>query len=149
MTRGQFGEGSGHAVNQLNLLVGDGLSEADNAGVLLGRDGRGTELFEAGNQRLAEALQAVALRLNGCPFDLVEVLADLFGRVHAVVEVGDERGDGSLEVDVVLPQRVVGVEEQGPAGRLAGGLEVGVHWQIYSPRGGIPSSLLQVLTLSF
>ena len=47
------------------------------------------------------------------------MLADFLGRVDAVVEVGDERGDGALEVDVVLPQRVVGVEEQGLVGGVA------------------------------
>ena len=35
--------------------------------------------------------------------NLVEVAADLFGGVDAMVEVGDEAGDRALEVDVVLP----------------------------------------------
>jgi hypothetical protein len=47
--------------------------------------------------------------------------------VGAVVKVGDERGDGLLEVDVVLPQRVVGVEEKGLSGRLAMNRGVGGH----------------------
>ncbi len=34
---------------------------------------------------------------------VVEMFANLFGGEGAVVEVGDERGDGALEVDVVLP----------------------------------------------
>jgi hypothetical protein len=109
------GDGLGDAGQQLDLLVGDGLREADDAGVLLRGDGLVGELLEAGDQRLAEALEAVAVGLDGGVLDVVEVLADLLGRVHAVVEVGDERGDGALEVDVVLPQRVVGVEEQGLA----------------------------------
>ena len=44
---------------------------------------------------------------------MVEVAAYLFRRVDAVIKVGDEGGDGTLEVDVVLPQRVIGVDEQG------------------------------------
>jgi hypothetical protein len=43
---------------------------------------------------------------------MVEMVADLFGRVNAMIEVGDERGDGALEVDIVLPQRIVCVKEQ-------------------------------------
>ena len=46
-------------------------------------------------------------------------LADLFGGMDAVIEVGDEAGDGALEVDVVLPEGVVGVDEQGLIGRAA------------------------------
>ena len=40
-----------------------------------------------------------------------------------MVEVGDERGDGALEVDVVLPESVVGVEEEGLAGGSCAGCE--------------------------
>jgi hypothetical protein len=50
------------------------------------------------------------------------VAADLFGGVDAVIEVGDEAGDGALEVDVVFPQGVVGVDEQGLIGRATEGL---------------------------
>lgn len=54
---------------------------------------------------------------DGGVFDLIEVTADLFGGVDAVVEVGDEAGDRALEVDVVLPEGVVGVDEQSLVGR--------------------------------
>jgi hypothetical protein len=45
-----------------------------------------------------------------------------------VIEVGDEAGDGALEVDVVLPEGVVGVDEQGLVGRSADGLA----WELSS-----------------
>ena len=89
--------------------------------VTLGRDGGFAELLEAGDEGFAKALQAVTLRLDGGALDAVEMLADLLRRVHAVVEVGDERGDRALEVNVVLPQRVVGIEQEGLSGRLAKG----------------------------
>ena len=44
-----------------------------------------------------------------------------------MVEIGDERGDGALEVDVVLPQGVVCVDEQRLVGRLAHALVRGGH----------------------
>jgi len=50
---------------------------------------------------------------------VVQMVANLLVRVSPVVEVGDERRDGALEVNVVLPQRVVGVEEQGLPGCVA------------------------------
>jgi hypothetical protein len=57
---------------------------------------------------------------DGGVFAEVEVVADLLGRVGVVIEEGDEGGDGALEVVVVLPQGVVGVEEQGLAGEAGG-----------------------------
>lgn len=48
--------------------------------------------------------------------NLVEVAADLFGGVDAVVEVGDKAGNGPLKVDVVLPESIVGVNEQSLVG---------------------------------
>jgi hypothetical protein len=44
------------------------------------------------------------------------VLADLFARVNTVIEIGDERGNRPLKVDIVLPERVVGVNQKGLAG---------------------------------
>jgi hypothetical protein len=37
-----------------------------------------------------------------------------------MIEIADEAGDSALEVDVVLPQRVVGVDEKGLAGEHRG-----------------------------
>ena len=46
----------------------------------------------------------------------VEGLAHLGRRILVVVQIADEGGDGALEVDVVFPERIVGVDEQ----RLSG-----------------------------
>ena len=52
--------------------------------------------------------------------------ADLFGGVDAMVEVRDEAGDGPLEVDVVFPEGVVGIDQQCLVDRMAEGLVRGV-----------------------
>jgi len=52
---GKIGEGLGYAGQQLDLLIGDRLGEADDALMLLRRDGGVCELLEAGNERAAEA----------------------------------------------------------------------------------------------
>ena len=84
--------------------------------MLLQRDGFGGKLLEAGDERAAEALHAVPMLLDGVALDRIKVPANLFPRVDTVVEIGDEGGDSALEVDVVLPQGVVGVEKQGVPG---------------------------------
>jgi len=118
---GEIGEGGGDVGEELDLLIGDGLGEAFDAAVLFFGERDVGELLEAGDERAAEAMQAVAVGEDGRVLDTVEVAADLFGGVDAVIEVGDEAGDGALEVDVVLPEGVVCVDEQGLIGRAAEG----------------------------
>ena len=119
---GQIGEGRGYVGEELNLLIGDGLGEAFDAAMLLFGKRLIGELFEAGDEGAAEAVQAVAVGEDGGVLDTVEVAADLFGGVDAVIEVGDEAGNGALEVDVVLPEGIVGVDEQGLVDGAAEGL---------------------------
>ena len=116
---GEVGEGRGYVGVEFDLLIGDGLGEAFDAAVLFFGERDVGELLEAGDERAAEAMQAVAVGEDGRVLDTVEVAADLFGGVDAVIEVGDEAGDGALEVDVVFPERVVGVDEQSLVGRAA------------------------------
>jgi len=52
--------------------------------------------------------------------DLVEFFPDLLSRVLLVVHVGDKGGDGALEVNVVFPKGVVGIDQEGLAGREMG-----------------------------
>jgi hypothetical protein len=57
------------------------------------------------------------VREDGFAFDSIQSLSDFSGRVLVVIEIADEGRDGALEVDVVFPEGVVGVDEE----RLTGG----------------------------
>src|SRR6185312_1855236 len=59
-----------------------------------------------------KALEAIAVGGDGGAFTEVEVSAHPFVCVDAMVEVGDERRNGALEVNVVLPKRVVRVKQE-------------------------------------
>ena len=61
---------------------------------------------------MGEAVQAVAMSKDIFALNVVQDETHLFGRVLLVIEKRDEFGDGTLEVDVVLPKRVVGIDEQ-------------------------------------
>jgi len=135
MAGGEVRQGLVHVGQQFDLLIGDGLREAEDAGVLVGSDGPVGELLEAGDERLAEAVQAVATGRDGGVLDVIESFSNLLGIVDAVVEVGDEGGDGALEVDVILPERVVGVDEQRLVGRMADGLGAARHLADYKAGG--------------
>lgn len=49
---------------------------------------------------------------NGGALTEVKVFANLFRCVGAMIKIRDKRCDSALEVDVVLPERVIGVDEQ-------------------------------------
>jgi hypothetical protein len=124
---GEVGQRACNVGQEFDLLVGDGLGEAGDAFALFGGEGLVGQLLEAGDERLAEAVETVALRGDGGVLDAVEMAADLVVAVNAMIEVGDERGDGALEVDVVLPERVVRVNEEGLSWGLTGDFEIGIH----------------------
>jgi len=97
-------------------LIDDRLGEAGDLVAFLFGEVVVSEAFEAGDERFFEAGDAVAVGEDGFALDFVELEADLFGGVFVVVEAGDEGGDGSFEIDVVFPEGVVGVDEEGLAG---------------------------------
>lgn len=47
---------------------------------------------------------------------IVENFANLLGRIFMMVQKGYKTGDGAFEIDIVFPQRVIGVDEQGLRG---------------------------------
>ena len=72
-------------------------------------------------------MKSVAVGTDGVVLDLIEMASHLFGCVDAMIKVGDETSNRTLEVDVVLPEGVVGVDEQGLVGGAASDLIGGVH----------------------
>src|ERR1700733_2391144 len=77
-----------------------------------GSNRRFGQLFKTVDQRSPKALNAVAMRSNRRALTKIEMLANLFHCMHLVVEKRDERGNRSLEINIVLPKRVVRVDQQ-------------------------------------
>lgn len=46
---------------------------------------------------------------------VIEMFTNLGGRMTLVVEIRDKRGDRSFKVDVVLPERIVSVNQKSVA----------------------------------
>ena len=76
---GKLGKGVGDTVEKLDLMIGDSLGEADDGAVAGGFGGTARELLEAGDERVAKALQAVAALGAGCSFHAIELFASLVG----------------------------------------------------------------------
>jgi hypothetical protein len=81
---------------------------------------------------LAKAVESVTARSDGSVLAAIEMFANLLGCVDPMIEVGDEGGDGAFKVNVVLPERVVGVDEEGLAGWMTSDLRGSVHRTIIS-----------------
>ena len=79
--------------------------------------GAGAQPLKRVDQRVGEAVQAVAVLHDAFALHVVEHFAHLLGRELVMIEKRNKAGDGALEVDVVLPERVVGVDEEGLAGQ--------------------------------
>ena len=112
MTRGKFGQGVSDARKQFDLGLRDRVGEGHNALMPFGGDGGGRKMLETGHQGLSKALQSIAMSSNCAMLDTVQMLAHLSDGMDPVIQIGDEGTDGAFEVDIVLPQRVVGVEEE-------------------------------------
>ena len=81
--------------------------------VQLRRDRLDAEPLKRIHQRVRKAVQAVAVLHDAFALHVVEHLAHLLGRKFVVIEKRNEARDGPLEINVVLPERVVGVDEEG------------------------------------
>ena len=106
-------QGLRHFGQILDGLIGNGVGKAVNLSVQLRRDRFNAQAFEGVDQRMREAVQAIAMCHDAFALHVVEHFAHLLGRELVMIQKGNEAGDGPLEVNVVLPERVVGVDEEG------------------------------------
>lgn len=120
VTRGEIFQSFLDAGKKLDLVLGDAVSEAENTLMLLVGDPAAGQVFEAVDQRSAEAAQTVPVSRNGGVFAVIEVLANLGGGMDPVVQVGDEVSNCPLEVDIVFPKGIVCVDQQRVTGISAG-----------------------------
>src|SRR5690242_21868183 len=93
-------------------MIGNAVGEAHDLLVQLGRYGLKRYALERVHQGMGEAMHAVSVPDDAVALHLIQDFPHLLRRVGVVIEERDELGDGALEVDVVLPERVVGVNEQ-------------------------------------
>src|SRR5215831_6983799 len=80
--------------------------------VELGCDRERAEPFESVDERVREAVEAVSVLDDALAFDVVEDFADLVGLELVMVQEFDKARDRTLKVDVVFPERVVGIDEK-------------------------------------
>src|ERR1700686_5858530 len=105
-------EGFGDFGQNLERMICDGVSKAMNLGMRLSRDRHNAQALKSIDERMRETVQPVTVLQNAVALDVVEHLTHPFRRELVMIQKRDEASDGPLEVDVVFPERVVGVDEK-------------------------------------
>src|SRR4051812_30967625 len=113
MDAGEMREGLRHARTNLYRMLRNCVRETVNSLVQSGRERLDSELFESQHQGMREAVQSVAEATDAVALDVVQDLTHLLGGELLMIQEGDEICDRSLEINVVLPQSIVGVDKKG------------------------------------
>ena len=106
-----------HTRQQFNLLFGNRVRKSANAFLFLFGNRGWAQPLKAGHHRMRKTRQAVPARKNRLALHGVQRLPHLGRRVFMMIQIADERRNRPLKVDVVFPERVVGINQQGLAGR--------------------------------
>src|SRR5947207_97005 len=93
-------------------MVGDRVGKAVDLRMQLRRDRLDAQALKGVNQRVRETVQSIPVLHDAFALHLVEHLAHLLGRKLVVIQKRNKASDGPLEIDVVLPERVVSVDEE-------------------------------------
>src|SRR5580693_10177155 len=93
-------------------MVRNRVSEPCDLGVQLSGDRLRIEPLKCRHQRVRKAVQAVAMRHDGFALHIIEHLPHLLGRKLVVIKKRNEADDSPLKVDSVLPERIVGIDQQ-------------------------------------
>jgi hypothetical protein len=59
-----------------------------------------------------KAVETITVFGDALSFHVVEDFPDLLGRELVMIQKRNEMSDGSLEVNIVFPERVVGIDEK-------------------------------------
>src|SRR5882724_1148444 len=113
MIAGELRERFRHARPDLYGMLGDGVRESVDGLVQRRRQRLDRELLKGLYQRVSEAMQAVAEATNAVALNVVQNLTHLLRGEFLMIEERDEVGDGAFEINVVFPQSIVSIDEEG------------------------------------
>jgi hypothetical protein len=117
--RGKLGQRLGNAGQKLDVLIRDGLREAQDSRVLFGSYRFSRQTLEAHDEGLPETGEPVSIGQGGFTLHLIQFFANLFTRVFVMIQVGDEGCNGALKIDIIFPEGVVGIDEKRLPGRVS------------------------------
>ena len=93
-------------------MIRDRVREAVNLRMQFRRDRLNAKPLKRVHQRVRKAVQAVAVGHDAFALNVVENFAYLLGRKFMVIEKRNEARDRALKIDIVFPERIVGIDEK-------------------------------------
>ena len=93
-------------------MLGNTVSKAVNCLVQLGRERVDCKAFEGLHQGVREAVQSVSVGENAFALHVVQHFAHLLWGILVMLQKRNKLRNGTLEVNVVFPERVIGIDEQ-------------------------------------
>src|ERR1043165_659856 len=119
VARGEIGERLRHAGDHFHGALQDAPGESHDGLEIARADLALGQVFVALAQVAAETQRAIAMNLVVGAFDLVQHVAHFARGKFRMGQELDELVEGALEVDVIFPERVVGIKDQVPARHFA------------------------------
>ena len=92
-------------------MICDCVCKTVDLSVQLRRDRPYAEPLKRIHQCVRKAVQSVSMLHNALSLHIVEHFADLLAGKFVMIEKRNKADDGSLEVDVIFPKRIVRVDE--------------------------------------
>src|SRR5258706_14180737 len=93
-------------------MVQNQVRKTGDLSMQFGRDRLQAEPLERVYQRVRKTVQPVSMLHHAFPLHIIEHLPHLLGRKLVMIQKRNEASDSPLKVNVVLPERVVGVDEK-------------------------------------
>ena len=93
-------------------MLGNTVSKAVDCLVQFGRERVDCKAFEGLHQGVREAVQSVSVGENAFALHVVQHFAHLLWGILVMLQKRNKLRNGTLEVNVVFPERVIGIDEQ-------------------------------------
>src|SRR5581483_10907339 len=116
----------GNFRQKFNRMVFNRVGDGPHLRGKIGRHRHGTESLIGADERMRKTVEAVSVRHNALALDVVQNFTNLLWSEFVMIQEGNEAGDGALKVDVVLPERIVGIDEESLSGQAHSLLAVSV-----------------------
>jgi len=112
MASGEVLQSFGDLRQKLHRLLRDGASESADGLVQTFTERLNRNSLKSLDQSVLKAVQPVTMADDALAFYVVENFADLSGCTLAVIQKRNKIGDSAFEINVIFPERVIGIDQQ-------------------------------------
>src|SRR5258707_4896153 len=94
-------------------MASDGMRNTVDLRMQLRRNRLPTQPLKRIHQRMRKTVKPVAMLHDALTFHIVDHFPNLLGRKFVMIQKRNKPDDGPLEINIVFPESIVGVDEKG------------------------------------